>query len=1145
MHHHQTPQQLSLGLNLNSAANAAAAMMFPSPSPNALQLAASSSTLSSPSACYTGFKPVHPPNLTVDAANAVATSSNLLVAPQASFKSEQQQRKLEMLETRFIPQKSVSQDFSNQSNTMDEQKIDINLSIDHHSNTPEKLFQTTTPVTTPVQPQQQQQQQHINSSIMNMNNNSNKGMSDNNNPPPSTITSTSTTATPTSNNGNNNPANQPNVNNSSSINNNNNNSNNGSATKERKRASKRKTETNTNSNNATPTNDSNNKSFKWDTSSLNKNNNNIVQQASSPNLKKSTTKSTLKQSQLQQQSSNSSNNNSPGKPYQQQQQQQQQQGQQQSQANGTTTPTPVQSTTPTPGGNNGNNNNNAGGNYLSSNHHQSHSQSPSPLHFNSNPAAPATAAATTTSAVNQSQTYIASSPKHNHHANMQSPVNYLTAYPPPLAPSSQAAATTPGGGGGSGSALGSDSGSNSNISFPAPANLINFISSANTNTNNSNSIVVAAGIGLDSSKQTNSAAICSIRLSKFVQTDISNDTMLGSAIETQNTRIDQLNREKEDLLKELAQVKKELDKNVTSFKKCLGVNKKLLIEKSTLEKKQARQKCMENRLRLGQFVTQRQGATFVENWVDGYAFNDIMKQQDLMNHAKEELDKERKLLAKKRPQIEKESGIAKAGKETKQSSAKNQSSATTTSSSSSSSPTNNGLVVGVSSSSAPAVGTSGVAGGVASSTSNSTSQVITNSASVAAAVAASSSNAAAAAAAATSGGAQPLNDSDIFVKPYSQASMTLQEWYEQDEILRLRQASLKKEEVDLLSELEKLERERNLHIRELKRIHNEDNSRFKDHPTLNERYLLLSLIGKGGFSEVHKAFDIKEQRYVACKVHQLNKDWKDEKKANYIKHALREYDIHKALDHPRIVKLFDVFEIDTNSFCTVLEYCEGNDLDFFLKQHKTIPEKESRSIIMQTVSALRYLNVNVRPPVIHYDLKPGNILLGTGERSGEIKITDFGLSKQMDEENYDPDHGMDLTSQGAGTYWYLPPEVFVQGPNPPKISSKVDVWSVGCIFFQCIYGRKPYGHNLSQAAILENQIILNAKEVTFPAKPLITNEAKTFIKRCLTYNAKDRPDVVLLSEDEYLKAASNKRVSANSSSNLFAPTKYDPSSSCE
>ena len=46
---------------------------------------------------------------------------------------------------------------------------------------------------------------------------------------------------------------------------------------------------------------------------------------------------------------------------------------------------------------------------------------------------------------------------------------------------------------------------------------------------------------------------------------------------------------------------------------------------STLERKTARQKCMENRLRLGQFVTQRQGATFVENWSDGYAFTDLMK----------------------------------------------------------------------------------------------------------------------------------------------------------------------------------------------------------------------------------------------------------------------------------------------------------------------------------------------------------------------------------------------------------------------------------------------------------------------------------------------------------------------------------------
>jgi Protein kinase domain len=70
------------------------------------------------------------------------------------------------------------------------------------------------------------------------------------------------------------------------------------------------------------------------------------------------------------------------------------------------------------------------------------------------------------------------------------------------------------------------------------------------------------------------------------------------------------------------------------------------------------------------------------------------------------------------------------------------------------------------------------------------------------------------------------------------------------------------------------------------------------------------------------------------------------------RHALREYNIHKALDHPRVVKLYDVFEIDANSFCTVLEYCDGHDLDFYLKQHKIIPEKEARAIIMQVSVSL-------------------------------------------------------------------------------------------------------------------------------------------------------------------------------------------------
>jgi tousled-like kinase len=66
------------------------------------------------------------------------------------------------------------------------------------------------------------------------------------------------------------------------------------------------------------------------------------------------------------------------------------------------------------------------------------------------------------------------------------------------------------------------------------------------------------------------------------------------------------------------------------------------------------------------------------------------------------------------------------------------------------------------------------------------------------------------------------------------------------------------------------------------------------------------------------------------------------------------------------------------------------------------------------------------------------------DEMGDAKITDFGLSKIIDESHEGT--SMELTSQGAGTYWYLPPECFVSGDA--RISSKVDVWSVGVIFYQ-------------------------------------------------------------------------------------------------
>jgi tousled-like kinase len=196
------------------------------------------------------------------------------------------------------------------------------------------------------------------------------------------------------------------------------------------------------------------------------------------------------------------------------------------------------------------------------------------------------------------------------------------------------------------------------------------------------------------------------------------------------------------------------------------------------------------------------------------------------------------------------------------------------------------------------------------------------------------------------------------------------------------------------------------------------------YPQLHDRYIPLNILGKGGFSEVWQAYDLHDLRHVAVKIHQLECSWSDAKKENYTKHVSREYEIHREVRHPRIVSLYDVFEIDTDSFATVLECCEGEDLDTILKDRGRLGERDARAILLQVLSGMRYLSTpsedGRRQGIIHYDLKPGNILF---DGDGRAKITDFGLSKIVD--TGDDDEGMELTSQGAGTYWYLPPECFL------------------------------------------------------------------------------------------------------------------------
>lgn len=240
-----------------------------------------------------------------------------------------------------------------------------------------------------------------------------------------------------------------------------------------------------------------------------------------------------------------------------------------------------------------------------------------------------------------------------------------------------------------------------------------------------------------------------VMISKSVQTDLTLADIqeLDTDLETCKTKLDDMTRLSNDQKTQITSHLKMIEQQKSHINKCIDVVKKLLKQKSNIEKKEARQKCMQNRLRLGQFVTQRVGATFQENWTDGYAFQELARRQEEITSEREEIDRQKKSLVKKRP-TNTESGRKRN-----------------------------------------------------SSTTSATPTASTSSANI-------------------------HNGGDAtFLKPEpvaNSSTFTLQEYYECDEILKLRHNALKKEDADLQLEMEKLERERNLHIRELKRIHNED-----------------------------------------------------------------------------------------------------------------------------------------------------------------------------------------------------------------------------------------------------------------------------------------------------------------------------------
>jgi len=74
------------------------------------------------------------------------------------------------------------------------------------------------------------------------------------------------------------------------------------------------------------------------------------------------------------------------------------------------------------------------------------------------------------------------------------------------------------------------------------------------------------------------------------------------------------------------------------------------------------------------------------------------------------------------------------------------------------------------------------------------------------------------------------------------------------------------------------------------------------------------------------------------------------------------------------------------------------------------------------------------------------------------------------------------------------------------IGTGVDMWSGGCILFEMLYGRRPFGHDMTQEKLLREGTVLNTQEVEFPVSPKVSDEAKDLIRKCLARDHKERPD---------------------------------------
>uniref|UniRef100_A0A8C9HQ46 EF-hand calcium-binding domain-containing protein 11 n=1 Tax=Piliocolobus tephrosceles TaxID=591936 RepID=A0A8C9HQ46_9PRIM len=194
----------------------------------------------------------------------------------------------------------------------------------------------------------------------------------------------------------------------------------------------------------------------------------------------------------------------------------------------------------------------------------------------------------------------------------------------------------------------------------------------------------------------------------------------------------------------------------------------------------------------------------------------------------------------------------------------------------------------------------------------------------------------------------------------------------------------------------------------------------------------------------------------------------------------------KNLDHPNVIKLSETFE-NTHNIYLIMELCTGGELFDKIIEKGCFSETYAAFIMKQIFSVLNYLNSK---HIAHRDIKPENFLFYDKSPESLIKIIDFGLASYYTDDNNE-------MKTKAGTPYYVAPQVL-----DGSYDYKCDIWSVGVLFYILLCGYPPfYGDS-------DHEILYKVKKgkFNFEGKEWnnISNKATDLIKRCLTFNPKDR-----------------------------------------